>query len=313
MNKFDLHNSITYLRDDFIPFKDSNLSIASSPILYGLSVYTVFSLKWDDQTKKLYAFRLREHYDRLVASAKIMDFHTFAEQWTYEKFKSTMIELIRRNDVEENALVRVTVFIDELIAGTKIHGLKNSVSAYIYPMGEILNKNGVKVCVSSWTRTPDNSIPSRAKINGSYVNASLMKNEALLNGFDDAISVDQNGHVCEGTVANIFLVKNDYLVTPDNHSDILEGITRDTVIQFAKSLNISTQQRVVDRSELYNSEEIFFSGSSANITPILSVDKRKVGSGSIGPITKKLADFYEEVRLNKNREYENWLTEVNQL
>lgn len=313
MSRLDLQNSTAYLRGAFIPFRDANLSIASSPVLYGLSVYTVFNVIRNDNQEKLYVFRLREHYDRLVASAKIMDFHSFAEGYPYEKFKDVMMELIRKNDLQEDALVRVTVFIDELIAGTKIHGLKNSLSAYIYPMGEILDKNGVNVCVSSWYRTPDNSMPSRAKINGSYINASLMKNEALLNGYDDAISVDHSGHVCEGTVANIFLVKNNKLITPDSHADILEGITRDTVIALARSLGIELQQRVVDRSELYTADEIFFSGSSANITPILSVDKRTVGSGRTGEITKKISDTYDEVRHGKNKGFPDWLTEVNQL
>ena len=313
MSKLDFQNSTAYLREDFVPFKEANLSIASSPILYGLSVYTVFNVVWNEEENKLYLFRLREHYNRLVASAKILDFHSFANEWPYEKFKSLMLELIKKNDLQEDALVRTTVFIDELIAGTRIHGLKNSLSAYIYPMGEILDKNGVNVCVSSWYRTPDNSMPSRAKINGSYINASLMKNEALLNGFDDAISVDQNGHVCEGTVANIFLVKNNKLVTPDSHADILEGITRDTVIKLAETIGIEVQQRVVDRSELYISDEIFFSGSSANITPVLSVDKRKVGLGSKGPITESISKAYEKIRRGKNKEFAHWLTEVNQL
>ena len=226
MSKFDLLKSTAYFREDFIPFEDANLSIASSPVLYGLSIYTVFNVIWDENKKKLYLFRLRDHYDRLVASAKIMDFHDFVEQWPYERFESTMLELIKKNDLEEDALVRVTVFIDELIAGTRIHDLRNSFSAYVYPMGEILNRKGVHTCVSSWHRTPDNSIPSRAKVNGSYVNASLMKNEALLNGYDEAISIDNDGHVCEGTVANVFIVRWGRIITPGRHSDIHSNFRR---------------------------------------------------------------------------------------
>ncbi len=310
MSKLDYQQSLAYFRGEFIPFSKANLSIASSPILYGLSIYTVFSIKWDSNNKKLYIFRMKEHYDRLIASAKILDFHTFTEEWTYDKFKSVMLELIKKNNIEEDVLVRATVFIDELIAGTRIHGLKNSLSAYVYPMGEILNKKGVHTCVSSWYRTPDNSIPSRAKINGSYVNASLMKNEALLNGFDEALALDQSGHICEGTVANIFLVKNGKLITPHSHSDILEGITRDTVIKLANKTGISVEERAVDRSELYTADELFFSGSSANITPILSVDKRIIGSGKIGPITKQLSDIYEAIRLDGDKEFTGWLIEA---
>src|SRR5690606_19870259 len=139
--------------------------IASSPVLYGLTIYTVFSVNWNKEKQQLYAFRLKDHYQRLVNSAKIMDFQPFINNYTYEKFEKTMLELVRRNKIQEDVLVRAAVYIDELIAGTKIHGLKNNFSAYIYPMGEILSKDGIHCCISSWQRTADNAQPSRAKIN----------------------------------------------------------------------------------------------------------------------------------------------------
>src|SRR3990167_6802250 len=308
---FDTTNSITYLRDNFVPFENANLSIASSPVLYGLSVYTVFSVNWNDRQKKLYAFRLDEHYKRLVNSARIMDFHSFEEQWTPEKFKDTMLELVHRNNVKEDALVRVTVFIDEVATGTKIHGLKNSLSAYVYPMGEILPRSGANLCVSSWIRNADNSIPAKAKINGSYVNASLMKNEALLNGYDDAIALDHNGHVAEGTVANLFIVQGGKLATPDTSTDILEGITRDSLLEVAEKLGIKTQERSIDRTELYKAQEAFLCGTSALITPILSIDKRPINGGTVGPTTKRLAKAYQEILQGENKTYANWLTTVN--
>ncbi|HYF96636.1 MAG TPA: aminotransferase class IV, partial [Patescibacteria group bacterium] len=140
-----------------------------------------------------------------------------------------------------------------------------------------------------------------------------MKNEALLNGYDEAIALDQNGHVCEGTIANLFIVKNNKFITPHTDSDILEGITRNTIIEIAKNEGINVDERSVDRSELYIADEIFFSGSSANITPVLSVDKRKVGSGTIGPLTAQISKDYEEVRIGTKDQFSNWLTEVNQL
>lgn len=306
----DYRKSEAFFRDEFVPFEKANVSIASSPVLYGLSIYTVFGCKWNQKEKKLYAFRLKDHYDRLINSAKIMDFNSFVADWTYEKFESAMLTLIKRNHIKEDVLVRVTVYIDELIAGTKIHGLKNSVSAYVYPMGEILPKDGSHVCVSSWMRNPDNSMPSRAKVNGSYVNASLMKNEALLNGYDDAISLDEHGHVAEGTVANLFLVRNGTLVTPGTATDILEGITRSTILTIAKDLGMTTTERSIDRSELYIAEEVFFCGSSARITPVLSIDKRPVGEGKIGPVTARLMQIYDEIQRGNDARYENWLTIV---
>jgi branched-chain amino acid aminotransferase len=310
MSGFQLEKTEAFFRECFVPFGEANLSVASSPVLYGLSIYTVFSANWNEKDGKLYVFRLREHYDRLVKSARIMDFDSFEGQWPFEKFKDTMLELLRRNKIAEDALVRATVYIDELIAGTKIHGLKNSLSAYVYPMGKILPRAGAKVCVSSWTRNPDNAIPSRAKVNGSYVNASLMKNEALLNGYDDAIAVDEQGHAAEGTVANLFIVRNGILTTPGPATDILEGITRSTILQIAKDLNVPIQERSIDRSELYIAEEAFMCGSSARVTPVTSIDKRPVGNGSMGEITQKISTAYNNFQHGLQAGHKDWLTAV---
>lgn len=296
MSRLQLQDTKTFFRDSFVPFKEANLSIASSPVLYGLSIYTVFSANWNTKNEKLYIFRLKDHYDRLIKSARIMDFDRFEADWPYKKFKKTMLELLSHNLIAEDSLVRVTVFIDELIAGTKIHGLKNSLAAYVYPMGEILPRSGVHICVSSWMRNPDNAIPSRAKFNGSYVNASLMKNEAILNGYDDAVAVDGYGHVTEGTVANLFIVRDGVLITPNCAADILEGITRSSILQIANDLNIPVQERSIDRSELYIADEAFLCGSSAGVTPVLSIDKRKLRQGKAGEITKRISKAYKSAQ-----------------
>ena len=310
MTNFDYKNAEVYFGEKFVPFSEANLSIASSPVLYGLSVYTVFSANWNERDKKLYIFRLKDHYDRLVDSADIMDFHSFAEEWPWERFEKTMLELLRRNNVRESVLVRITVYIDELVAGTKIHGLKNALSAYIYPMGQILPSEGVNLCISSWVRNADNSIPAKAKINGSYVNASLMKNEAILNGYDDAIALDHNGHVAESTVANLFIVRKGCLATPDTSTDILEGITRDTLIELARSLGIAVEERSIDRTELYKSSEAFLCGTSARITPIISIDKRVVGNGKTGEITKRLMRAYDDIQNGNNESFMKWCQTV---
>ncbi|MCB9823282.1 branched-chain amino acid transaminase [Candidatus Nomurabacteria bacterium] len=307
---FKLENSTVYFNEEFVPFNDANLSIASSPVLYGLTIYTVFSIKWDDNQKKLNAFRLKDHYKRLINSARIMDFHDFAESYSYNEFERNMIKLIKLNAIKEDVLVRVAVYIDEIVAGTKIHGLKNSVSAYIYPFGQILNPGGINVCVSSWVRTQDNAQPSRAKINGSYINASLMKNEALLNGYDDAIALDHNGHVSEGTVANLFLVRDGVLITPDNSTDLLEGITRSSIMDIAKDQGIPTESRAVDRSELYIADEVFMCGSSARIVPVLSIDKRPIGNGKSGEITQKLSKIYDDIQSGSNDKFTHWIKSI---
>lgn len=311
MASFDYTQGTVFFRESFVPFGDANLSIASSPVLYGLSVYTVFSVNWNEAQKKSYAFRLRENYDRLVNSARIMDFHAFAPAWPYERFEKTMLELVRKNNVREDVLVRATIFVDALIAGTKMHGLPHSFSAYVYPIGIILPRAGVHMCVSSWTKNTDNVIPPRAKVNGSYPNSSLMKNEAILNGYDDAIALDGQGHVTEATVANIFIVRGGTLVTPSVSDDILEGITRNSAIAIAREAGIPVEERTIDRTELYIADEAFISGTSARITPILSVDKRPVGNGVAGPLTMKLAEAYENIQRGISPDaHASWRTEI---
>ncbi len=314
MPSFDYAQSQAFLRDTFVPFKDANVSIASSPVMYGLCVYTVFSVNWNDIEKKRYAFRLKDHYKRLVNSAAIMDLHNFVPAWPYERFEATMKELVARNNIAgEDVLVRTTVFGDALIAGTKIHGLPHSLSSFIYPMGQILPRGGVNVCVSSWTHNFDNVIPSRAKVNGGYVNNCLIKNEALLNGYDDAIVLDVHGRVTEATVANLFIVRNGVLITPGVSVDILEGITRASVIAIARDAGIPVEERAVDRTELYIADEAFICGSSARITPIMSVDKRLMGGGVPvpGTITKTISEQYEAAqRGTDGGTYAAWRMEI---
>ncbi len=303
-----LAQSEAYFSNSFVPFSKANLSIASAPMLYGLSVYTVFPANWDKKAGKLYMFRLEDHFKRLQNSARIMDFHDLLENWDYDKFAKTMAELLKRNNVKEDALVRVTVFVNELMSGTKMRGLKHSLAAFVYKYEPYLPLSGANLCVSSWVRTPDNAIPSRAKINGSYANSSLMKNEALANGYDDAISLDEHGHVAESTVSNIFMVRGGKLITPDGSTDLLEGLTRDTVFQLAQKLGIPTAGRSIDRSELYLADEIFLSGSSVRITPVASVDKRPIGDGKIRPITAKIVEVYDAASHSRNESNANWLT-----
>jgi branched-chain amino acid aminotransferase len=319
MSSFDYTSSQAFFRDVFVPFADANVSIASSPVLYGLSVYTVFAVNWNDAEKKHYTFRLKDHYRRLVNSAAIMDFNNFAPAWPYEKFEATMRELITRNAAAvegQDVLVRATIFVDALIAGTKMHDLPHAFAAYIYPVGQILPRGGVNVCVSSWTRNADNAIPARAKVNGGYVNSSLMKNEALRNGYDDAIALDAQGHVTEATVANVFIVRNGVLITPGASADLLEGITRATVITLARAAGIPVEERAVDRTELYIADEAFLCGSSARLIPILSVDKRAVGvntnnAGALGPITKILLEKFNAAQAGNDRGvYKEWRVEI---
>jgi branched-chain amino acid aminotransferase len=248
-NEAYLEQTTVYMDGKYVAFKDATISVASSPVQYGLAVYTACNI--NQYGSKLTGFRLRDHYGRLVNSARIIGMEDFALHCTYEDFVSIIKNLISKNNVSVPIIVRFTYYISSIMAGTKIHDQPTALAAFLLPFGDYFAKQSLDVCVSSWRRIADEALPARAKITGSYVNSSLMKSEALQNGYDDCIALDSHGHVAEGAVANIFIVKNGILVTPSVSTDILEGITRDVVIKIAKHLGIGVEERTVDRSELY--------------------------------------------------------------
>lgn len=299
-----------YYGDKIIDAADANLSVASSAVLYGLSVYTVFTVsKTDDGS--LAAFRLKDHFQRLQNSSKIIGIDTFEEHWNYNSFLSAVKELIAINNVGGDVYVRATVHVDEQIAGTRSRGMHTVLSMFIYDAEPILKPEGARLKTSPWRRIPDYAIPSRAKVNGAYINSVLAKQDALDSGYDDCIFLDAQGHVCELSAANIFIVRHGEIITPDTTADLLEGINRRTVIEIAdEELGMKVVQRPVDLTELYVADEVFASGTSVNITPIVEVDARKVGSGKPGEIAKKLQKVHHDLRHNAISEYKAWVTEI---
>ncbi len=297
-----------YFRNNIIPVAEANLSIASAAVLYGLSVYTVFPVAVTN--KGTFAFRLQDHYQRLINSAKIIGIDTFEPNWTYEKFLITIQELVKANQLTENAFVRATVHVDELIPGTRSRGLNTNLSIFIYEAMPIVPQNGMRLKTSVWRRIPDYAIPSRAKVNGAYVNSVLAKQDALDSGYDDCIFLDANGHVCELSAANIFIVKQGTLITPDTASDLLEGINRQTVLEIAEDLGIPYKVRSIDLTELYTADEVFACGTSSFVAPVKEIDARRIGSGEIGNITAKLRQRHEEILSPRNEKDDKYLVKL---
>jgi branched-chain amino acid aminotransferase len=299
-----------YFEDRIIPADQANLSIASSAVLYGLSVYTVFPISLSKNGKK-YAFRLPEHYERLINSAKIIGMDTFAPKWNFRSFVEAVQQVVDANTITNDVYVRVTVHVNENIAGTKSRGLKTTLSIFIYDAVPILKPEGCRLKTSVWRRIPDAAIPSRAKVNGAYVNSVLAKQDAIDSGYDDCIFLDVNGHVCELSAANIFIVRDGVLITPDTTSDLLEGINRRSILQVAREdLDMEVVERSIDLTELYISDEVFTTGTSANISPILEIDARKIADGKMGPVTKKFQKIHYDMRHGNIKSRLDWLTEL---
>ena len=298
-----------FFGDALTSIENAHVSVASSAVLYGLSVYTVFPVCVSSKKTRV-AFRLKEHYRRLINSARIIGIDTFEKEWSEERFVGIVKELVAANDPREDVFIRATVHVSELLPGTRSRGQKTVFSAIMYEAAPILPKSGARVKTSAWRRTPDTAIPSRAKVNGAYVNSVFGKQDALDSGYDDCIFLDLNGHVCELSAANIFLVRDGILSTPDIASDILEGITRKTILELAAAMNIPTEERRIDLTELYIADELFACGTSAYITPILEIDARSIEKGNAGLITKQLQTRYTDVLHDKDAEFGHLLTIV---
>lgn len=290
-----------YFNKKIIDFEQANLSIASSAVLYGLSVYTVFHVSSDG-----WAFRLPEHFKRLQDSAKIIGID-IPDGLTYDSFVQIIKDLYVSNPIKRDVFFRATIHVDALVAGTRSRGISSQLSIFIYDAEPIVPSEGARLKTSLWRRTPDNAIPSRAKVNGAYVNSVLARQDAIDSGYDDCIFLDGEGHVCELSAANIFLVRDGVLVTPDVHSDLLEGINRRTILEMARDEGIVVQERSVDLTELYIADEVFISGTSAFVTPVIEVDARPFATDQNG-VTHKLQSMHH--RALRSPEYKEWLIDI---
>jgi len=302
-------SNIAYFEEAFVPIDQAKISIKTHAFLYGTSVFEGLRAYWNPETKKLCVFRAAEHYARLKNSAKIlrMDFDK-----TVEDLLKITQELLEKNNFQEDTYIRPIVYKADCKIGPVLLNNTDRLCMFAVPMGDYIDTQAaIKLSVSSWKRIDDNMIPARAKIAGSYVNTALAKTDAVLNGFADTIMLDDRGHVCEGSAMNLFLVKDDRLITSAITDNILEGITRDTIIQIAaKELGIETIERSIDRTELYFADEVFLCGTGAQISAAGSIDHYQIGTGQIGSITKKLQDIYFKLVRGEMPQYSNWVLTI---
>jgi branched-chain amino acid aminotransferase len=304
-----MNAKILFMNGEFIPAERGVISVRTHGFAYGTGCFEGIRGYWNKEDQQIYLFRLREHYERLLRSAKILRMEL---PYTIDQLVEISIELIRRNDQREDVYLRPVVYKADEIIGVRLHNLTDHYILTSEPMGNYVEIGGLRCGVSSWRRIDDNALPARAKICGSYVNAAFAKTEALQNGFDEAIMLTHEGHVAEGSAENIFVLINGELITPPPSENILLGITRDTLIKIAqRELGLITRERSIDRTELYIADEIFLCGTGAQIAPVIEVDRRPVGTGKVGPIGQKLQDLYFDIVRGKHPEYsKQWCTPV---
>jgi branched-chain amino acid aminotransferase len=258
--------------------------------------------------ENLFIFKLREHMQRLIQSAEV---YSINSRFTVSEICSSTVELLKKNNIRKSCYIRPLLFVG--LHGIDLNVTKNSPShlaIIAFPFNRYFPETGIKTCISSWRRINENSTPPMAKAGGNYMNSVLATQECKRNGYDESILLDHQGNVSEAPGENIFLVRGKMIYTPPLSDSVLEGITRDTAITLARNLGYGVKERSITRTELYIADELFVTGTAAEITPIISVDNHMVGSGQVGEITKKISDYYQKVVISQISEYREWLTPV---
>src|SRR5437667_10225502 len=282
-----------FMNGAFVPAEHGMISVRTHGFAYGTGCFEGIRGYWNEKDEQVYLFRLREHFERLLRSCKILQ---ISLPYTVDQLIDITCELVRRNVQRQDVYIRPVAYKADEMIGVRLHNLTDHFTITAEPFGNYIDITGLHCGVSSWRRIDDNAIPARAKICGSYVNSAFAKSEAKQNGFDQAIMLTHEGNVSEGSAENIFLLLNGELVTPAPTENILLGITRETVIELARrEFGRITRERQIDRTELYIADEIFLCGTGAQIAPVIKVDHRPIGDGTIGPISKALQQLYFDV------------------
>jgi branched-chain amino acid aminotransferase len=305
----DLSSTIVYAGGAFKRYDEAKVGLMTHGLQYGTGCFEGIRGYWLDDEDDMLLILLRDHFDRLATSAKIL---TMALPKSTDELIDITLELCLRNDFKTNIYLRPFVYKAAEDVGVRLHGVEDAFAIVPLPFTSYIDtEHGLKACVSSWRRADDTMAPPRAKITGLYVNSALAKSEAIGNGYDEAILLSHDGHVSEGSAENIFLVRHGKLYTPDPSQNVLEGCTRRAIMTIAQDVfGLEVIERSIDRGELYSADEAFFTGTAAGIAHIASIDRRLVGDGSRGPITEKLSALYQRIVTGREPRYDAWCTRL---
>ncbi|NET51556.1 MAG: branched-chain amino acid transaminase [Merismopedia sp. SIO2A8] len=301
-----MHNflPIAYFEHQFVPFEQANLSIATHALHYGTGAFGgLRGLPDPNNPQQVLLFRLDRHSQRLSASARLLHYDLPAD-----KIESVICEFVQKNQPDTSFYIRPFVYTSDLGISPRLHNVEKNFFVYGLELGDYLSPEGVSCRISSWYRQEDRSLPLRGKVSGAYITSSLAKTEAVESGFDEAILMNSQGKVSEATGMNIFVVRNGQLIAPGFEQDILEGITRDSILTLAQGMGIPIVERPVDKSELFIADEIFLSGTAAKITPVKRIENYTFEGDR--PITNKLREKLTAITENRDEEYRDWVTVV---
>lgn len=299
---------VTYLDGRFVEDADATISVRARGLNYGLGCFGGIRGYLADDGKQVFVFRLEQHVERLDQSARLLWLSLTVEP---ARLKEIVVELLRRNAVHHDIYIRPMVFSGSVELSPVLKPEDSKLVVYSLPLKRYIDKEAINVCVSSWRRVADNAIPARAKPTAAYLNSALARREAVDNGFDEAILLTDGGTVSEGSAEHIFIVRDGELVSPPSTEDNLDGITRRSLIALAsEDLGLKVKERVIGRTELYVADEIFLCGTGAEVTPVGSVDRRPLGNGKPGPVTRRVKQHFDDVVRGRVEHRKNWLTPI---
>lgn len=296
-----------WFEDDFVPLDQAKIGIGTHAFNYGTGCFGGMRAYWNDDKQQLYIFRAKRHLKRFLESCRLLNIML---PYSIDDLLHITLELLRRDEYRQDAYMRPIAYKATEDITPRLYDLDDAYAMYTRPQGNYI-KLEVTAGTSSWRRVDDNSIPARGKITGAYINSSFARTEAHWNGYDEAIVLNQDGHVSEGSAENFFMIRNGILVTPSVQDNILEGVTRATIMELAKDeLGLEVVERSIDRSELYLADEAFFTGTGAQVAAIIEVDHRPMGMGRMGPVTRQIQDLYFQTVRGNNERYAHWVTPV---
>jgi branched-chain amino acid aminotransferase len=298
-----------YFKGKIVPYSEAKVGVLTHALNYGTAAFGGLRAYWNEKDKQLFIFRAVDHYRRFLNSAKLLCMEL---DHTPESLTQLTVDLLRVDNYQQDIYIRPLAYKSDEVIGVKLHGLNEELSICALPFDKYLaDDTNAHVTISSWRRVDDNIIPARGKIAGAYANSAFIKTDAVRAGFDEALVLTQEGHISEGSAMNFFMVRDGLLITPPITENILEGITRRSVIELAREeFSLTVVERPVDRTEVYLCDELFLTGTAAQITAVTRVDYRPVGSGQMGPITERMYHLFQDILRGRVAKYLRWLTPI---
>ncbi len=296
-----------YFRGAIVPFGSANVSIATHALNYGTACFEGIRAYWNADHEELYLLKLRDHYRRLLRSARLLKMHLEED---VETLCDVTREMLRRDGHQVDVYVRPIAYKASPIIKVDLRSPKDEIAIFAVPLGDYTRTDGLRVTISSWRRISDNSIPARAKITGAYINTALAIEDAHTGGYDECLLLTEDGHIAEGSSSNFFMVLDGRLITTPVTDDILVGITRAAVIELARDQHLDVVERSIDRTEVYQAEEAFLCGTGVQVAPIIEVDGRPIGNGVPGDVTSSLQQAYFRAVRGNDPRYRDWCTPV---